>query len=247
MKTRWKIVPRWIRVFRAVLASVVALILAAPAFAQGGNSPWENAVNVLETAFTSTIARGLSLVAIVVAGLTFAFGHVYSFLLTEISDQPKVEPDLKIFVEPKEGSGIAGSSGLRGYVSASEAEAYKKELDAMRSQTADQVRAAKAEVVEQVNRFRSSYATKLQFDYSLDPQASREPFLVAAIYHDESFTYIQCAAREKPALYEIKDGKPNLISFQFENGVYIAPKVIDSGYLAIGKKKLSFARRAGAN
>lgn len=39
------------------------------------HSPWENAVNVLETAFTSTIARGLSLVAIVVAGLTFAFGE----------------------------------------------------------------------------------------------------------------------------------------------------------------------------
>jgi type IV secretion system protein TrbC len=54
----------------------LTLLLAAPAFAQGtGNSPWENAVNVLETAFTSTIARGLSLVAIVVAGLTFAFGE----------------------------------------------------------------------------------------------------------------------------------------------------------------------------
>jgi len=51
------------------------LMLAAPAFAQGANSPWENAVNVLQTAFTSTIARGLSLVAIVVAGLTFAFGE----------------------------------------------------------------------------------------------------------------------------------------------------------------------------
>src|ERR1700726_682941 len=50
------------------------LLLAAPAFAQGA-SPWENAVNVLMTAFTSTIARGLSLVAIVVAGLTFAFGE----------------------------------------------------------------------------------------------------------------------------------------------------------------------------
>ena len=50
------------------------LFLAAPVFAQG-NSPWENAVNVLMTAFTSTIARGLSLVAIVVAGLTFAFGE----------------------------------------------------------------------------------------------------------------------------------------------------------------------------
>jgi type IV secretory pathway VirB2 component (pilin) len=51
------------------------LFLALPAFAQQGASPWENAVTVLQTAFTSTIARGLSLVAIVVAGLTFAFGE----------------------------------------------------------------------------------------------------------------------------------------------------------------------------
>jgi type IV secretory pathway VirB2 component (pilin) len=61
---------------RFLLTAVVGLALAAPAFAQAtGNSPWENAVNVLETAFTSTIARGLSLVAIVVSGLTFAFGE----------------------------------------------------------------------------------------------------------------------------------------------------------------------------
>jgi type IV secretory pathway VirB2 component (pilin) len=38
-------------------------------------SPWENAVNVLQTAFTGPIARGLSLVAIVVGGLMFAFGE----------------------------------------------------------------------------------------------------------------------------------------------------------------------------
>ncbi len=179
--------------------------------------------------------------------LITASGHVYSFLLTEISDQPNVEPDLKIFIEPKEGSGIAGNTALRGYVSAGEAEAYKKEVDAMRAQTADQVRAAQAAASEQVNHFRANYATKLQFDYSLDLKAAREPFLVSAIYHDDSFTYIRCAAREKPALYEVKDGKPNLISFQFENGVYIAPKIIDSGYLIVGKKKLAFGRHTGGN
>jgi type IV secretory pathway VirB2 component (pilin) len=54
--------------------AALSLALAVPAFAQG-NSPWENAVNVLQLAFTSTIARGLSLVAIVVSGLTFAFGE----------------------------------------------------------------------------------------------------------------------------------------------------------------------------
>src|SRR6267154_2703631 len=54
----------------------ISFFLAMPAFAQAtANSPWENAVSVLQQAFTSTIARGLSLVAIVVSGLTFAFGE----------------------------------------------------------------------------------------------------------------------------------------------------------------------------
>jgi type IV secretory pathway VirB9-like protein len=179
--------------------------------------------------------------------LITASGHVYSFLLTEISNDPNADPDLKIFVEPKEGSTVAENAGLRGYVSVGEAQAYKKELETLRTQTEDHIRAAQAQATEQVSRFRSTYATKLQFDYPLDPKAAREPFLVSTIYHDDVFTYIRCAAREKPALYEIKDGKPNLISFQFENGVYIAPKIIDTGYLAIGKKKLPFARRVAAN
>jgi type IV secretory pathway VirB9-like protein len=179
--------------------------------------------------------------------LITASGHVYSFLLTEISNQPNTEPDLKIFVEPKEGSGIAVNTSLRGYVSAGEAQAYKKELETLRSQAEGQVRAAQAQSAEQINHFRSSYPTKLQFDYALDRKASGEPFLVTAIYHDDSFTYIQCAAREKPALYEIKDNNANLISFQVENGVYIASKIIDAGYLTVGRKKLSFARRAAGN
>jgi len=62
---------------RLLFLSLFAMLLLAPAvFAQAtSTSPWENAVNVLQQAFTSTIARGLSLVAIVVAGLTFAFGE----------------------------------------------------------------------------------------------------------------------------------------------------------------------------
>lgn len=59
---------------RFAVVAVIAVLSAALAFAQA-NSPWENAANVLQQAFTTTIARGLSLVAIVVSGLTFAFGE----------------------------------------------------------------------------------------------------------------------------------------------------------------------------
>jgi len=176
--------------------------------------------------------------------LITASGHVYSFLLTEISSDPNTQPDLKLFVEPKQES--PSGAPLRGYVRAADAEAYRKELESAHLQAAEQVRAAEAHATEEVNQFRSAYATKLRFDYALDPKASREPFLVTALYHDDSFTYIRCAAREKPALYEIKDGKPNLISFQVENGVYIAPTILDAGYLAVGKKKINFTRQLEA-
>ncbi len=53
----------------AVLGTVLTAVSAH------ADSPWENAVSVLQTAFTGPIARGLSLVAIVVGGLMFAFGE----------------------------------------------------------------------------------------------------------------------------------------------------------------------------
>jgi type IV secretory pathway VirB2 component (pilin) len=60
--------------WRALTIAVATLVLVpAPSFAQA--SPWENAVNVLMVSFTGPIARGLSLVAIVIGGVTFAFGE----------------------------------------------------------------------------------------------------------------------------------------------------------------------------
>jgi type IV secretory pathway VirB2 component (pilin) len=53
----------------------ITLIFVATAFAQAGSSPWENAVTVLRNSFTGPIATGLSLVAIVIGGLTYAYGE----------------------------------------------------------------------------------------------------------------------------------------------------------------------------
>jgi type IV secretory pathway VirB2 component (pilin) len=67
---------RFIAVLRhrtAITIPTVLLLLATSAYAQ--SDPWDNAVQVLQTAFTGTIARGLALVSIVVGGLMFAFGE----------------------------------------------------------------------------------------------------------------------------------------------------------------------------
>ena len=65
-----------------LLVSILALsageLMAqtAPAPVTGaGASPWLQAIDVLQSAFTGPIARGLSLIAVVVGGLMFAFGE----------------------------------------------------------------------------------------------------------------------------------------------------------------------------
>jgi type IV secretory pathway VirB2 component (pilin) len=61
------------RFFRTLgLLAISSLVTPLSAFA---GSPWEDAVNALQVSFTGPIARGLSLVAIVVGGLMFAFGE----------------------------------------------------------------------------------------------------------------------------------------------------------------------------
>ena len=69
---------------RAVLLVSILALSAVELLAQGttpppvvtpGTSPWLQAIDVLQQAFTGPIARGLSLIAVVVGGLMFAFGE----------------------------------------------------------------------------------------------------------------------------------------------------------------------------
>ena len=64
---------------QAAALTVLFILHAAPLLATAPppptTGPWVDAVTALQTAFTGTIARGLSLVAIVIGGLMFAFGE----------------------------------------------------------------------------------------------------------------------------------------------------------------------------
>ena len=64
------------RIGGAAARAVLALWWLAPgALSAQGTSPWVDAVNELQAQFTGSIARGLSLIAIVIGGLMFAFGE----------------------------------------------------------------------------------------------------------------------------------------------------------------------------
>jgi type IV secretory pathway VirB9-like protein len=172
--------------------------------------------------------------------LVTASGHVYSFVLTEGA----ADPDLKVFVTADETGQPAGGASPKLYSAAEVAairheadEAHKDAEDARKQADGARQEAAKT-IEERVNAFRAAFPATLQFPYRF--AANEGPFYIAAIYTDGSFTYIRANATELPALYEVRDHAPNLVNFQVEHGLYIVPKVLESGYLVIGKRKAVF-------
>jgi len=172
--------------------------------------------------------------------LITASGNVYSFVLSEVTDATDSEPDLKIFVEPKDESVLSAANGQPRFVTAQQVEDYRQQVEIAKAEVRDAKNAAQASIERETAQFRAQYPSSLKFPYRIVP--GKRPFNVTAMYTDGKFTYIQAHPDEPPALYELKDGKPNLIQFEFRNGTYTAAKVLDRGYLAIGKQKLSFAR-----
>ena len=178
--------------------------------------------------------------------LVTASGQVYTFLLTEISNQPNAEPDLKVVVVPNGDSNSSTLGTHPTYARASEVTAYKQEVETARTEAMRATQEAEARAQQEITRFREQYPAKLKFDYVYKSKATRPPFSVATIYHDDKFTYVESNAQEKPTIYEVKDGKFSLLNFDLVNGVYIIPKIIDRGYLVIGKAKVQFQRRTSS-
>ncbi len=170
--------------------------------------------------------------------LVTASGNVYSFVITEESD---AQPDLKLFIEPRDESMISAIAGAPRFVPAQQLEDFRQQVEIAKGQAREARDAAQAAIESQVSAFRQDYPTKMRFVYRFE--RDHRPFLVSAIFHDGKFTYIQANPEEIPALYEVKDGKPNLINFQFKGGTYVVDKVLDNGYLAIGKQRLPFSRQ----
>jgi type IV secretion system protein VirB9 len=156
-------------------------------------------------------------------------GNIYSFTLQDISGS-STEPDLKVIVEPADRSAIVAASGPPQFVPAAQLEQSKQQVAALQSH-----------VEQAVDEYKSGYPTQLKFDYVY--KANQAPFDIQSIYHDDKFTYIKTNAPEKFSVYEIKDGKPNLVTYDLREGTYIIPKVMDDGYVELGKKRMSFARK----
>jgi hypothetical protein len=131
--------------------------------------------------------------------------------------------------------------GQARFVPASEIDDYREQAAIAKAQARDAREQAERKIESETSRLVSQYPASLRFDYRF--AANLKPFHVTAMFHDDRFTYIRANPRDLPALYEVKDGKPNLLHFDFRDGAFIVSKVLDNGYLAIGKARMSFWRK----
>jgi len=156
-------------------------------------------------------------------------GNIYSFTLQDVSGSADV-PDRKVLIEPADRSAIVAASGPPQFVPAAQLEQSRQQLAALQSN-----------VEQAVDEYKSAYPVQLKFDYTF--KANEAPFNIQSIYHDDKFTYIKTNAPEKFSIYEMKDGKPDLVTYDLRDGTYIIPKVMDSGYVELGKKRMDFTRK----
>lgn len=173
--------------------------------------------------------------------LITAAGNVYSFSLHEISKTEGAKPDLKIFVQPAERSTLARITAQPRFVPADQVRVAEQRLAEVQGWAERTAADAREEARKQSEDFQTEYPFQLDFGYEFDQ--NRKPFRVSTIYTDSRFTYIRADPQETPALYELRDGKPSLIEFDFRDGLYVIPKILNRGYLAIGKKKFPFRRK----
>ena len=168
-------------------------------------------------------------------------GNEYTLQLREVSSDPDSHFDSKVFINPGDQAAKDRLAQLPVFVPAAELDKAKQEAAAAKAAEAAELKAEADQggtVSQRVSRARCT------FDYTWDEKKGKELGL-QQIWRDDKFTYLRGQFQETPALYEVKDKKPSLINFDFNDGLYTVPKQLENGYLAIGKQKVEFHRAGG--
>jgi len=179
--------------------------------------------------------------------LITASGNVYSFLATEVSTIAGSHADLKVFVNPVDSTALVEMKDKPRFIPAASVEIYKKQAENAQAALSAQEAALKKELDRERVEVRARATTTIRHDYKYSSSAQKNPFNVTGIYHDDRFTYIEAQPSEAPAVYEVKAGKPSLIQFEFDpkSRRYTIDKILDDGYLRVGKSQLRFHRENG--
>ena len=202
-----------------------------------GDSEYWHLTGAANLAFLKPIGEGVH----TNVALVCESGRIFSFLVTE-RDAP---PHLIVRVGADPDTTTPAGAAVPAFVARSRvaeyqlmAEQSRAAVHAAQLEAEAQIAAMRQDAAAQVDAFRASYPTRLEFPYELDDKAARWPFLVHGMWHDGQFTYVRSTAQETPALYENRDGEPTLIPYDLQqDGLFIVRRLVGRGWLQIGRDR----------
>ena len=202
-----------------------------------GDSEYWHLTGAANLAFLKPLGEGVT----TNVALVCESGRIYAFLVTE-RDAP---PHLIVRVGADSDTATPAGAAVPAFVARSRVAEYQlmaeqsREAVQLAQRDAEaQIAAMRQNAAAQVDAFRASYPTRLEFPYELDDKALRWPFLVQGMWHDGQFTYVRSTAQETPALYENRDGEPTLIPYDLqEDGLFIVRRLVGRGWLQIGRER----------
>jgi type IV secretory pathway VirB9-like protein len=169
-------------------------------------------------------------------------GNDYTLELKEVSADQAGGFDATVFLVQTDKDAQKKMADAPVFVPAAEVQEKDDQLEREVAQAKAAEAAEKKTAESAQEKYQSTYPSALNFDYSWD-HSKAKALGVRQIWDDGKFTYIQGKFEEPPVVYELKDKKGSLINFQFEDGLYTVPKLLENGYVAIGKSKVEFHRQ----
>jgi type IV secretory pathway VirB9-like protein len=169
-------------------------------------------------------------------------GTTYSFILKEVSLIPNAKAELKVYIEADQSIQESLKQPPK-FVDARIAEEYRRAAELAHADLEATELAAKHEITRTRDETAAKAPTQIKFDYQFD-RSNKAPFPVAAIGSDSRFTYIYGKFPEPPAIFEVKDGQPAIVAYDYSDGVYVIRSVVNEGSLRCGKKSMPFRKQA---
>ena len=202
-----------------------------------GDSEYWHLTGAANLAFLKPIGEGVT----TNVALVCESGRIYAFLVAERAAPPHLIVRVGADPDTTSPTGVP----VPAFVARSRVAEYQLMAEQSREavhiaqiEAEAQIAAMRQAAAAQVDDFRSSYPTRLEFPYVLDDKAGRWPFLVHGMWHDGQFTYVRSTAQETPALYENRDGEPSLIPYDLQHdGLFIVRRLVGSGWWQIGRDR----------
>lgn len=171
-------------------------------------------------------------------------GNIYTFEIEDISKIADAHAYTQVIIEASDDKMKAALNESPKYYGADEVAAFRAQALKAEKDSKDMAAKLAQDTEDAKATARAAAQKNIKHDYHFDEvAASRAPWNIVTIWHDDKFSYVEAQPSEQFAVYAVTDGKPTAINvFPSGDGSLRMDRIVDNGYFKLGKKELKFSR-----